>query len=551
MTAMPEPTPEFDYIVIGSGFGGSVCAHRLTEKGYRVAVIEMGRRWNAANLPKTNWNLRRWFWRPNLGLRGFFNIQWFRHVAVLHGCAVGGGSITYACTLLRPNDSVWERGTWAGIADWKAEMPAHYAAAERMLGVVENRVLGPADRLLKVAADRAGFGGTFYRTRVSIFEGPEGDPGGVTHPDPYFGGAGPDRATCTGCGGCMMGCRYNAKNTLDKNYLYLAEKGGARVFEETRVIDVSPLNDSADGSGGYLVRTVPSTTRLPRAQTFTAGSVIFAASALGTMDLLFQLKRRGSLPQISDQLGNRVRTNAESLIGIRIPHSADDLSKGTAIGSGIYIDEHTHIEATRYPAGSDALGPLATLLAGGRPGWNRILTWMRVVARALVRHPLRTVRCLHPFGFARETLIFLCMQTTEGHIEMRSGRPWYWPFKHSLYSRGRRVPAYIPRANDFARDSAALVGGTAMSMVSEILFDIPGTAHVLGGCPIGRNPLEGVIDHRHRVFGYRNLYICDGSAIAANLGVNPSLTIAALAERAMSYIPPKAAITSPQYSSRN
>ena len=535
---MPELTHDFDFIVIGSGFGGSVSAHRLTEKGYRVAVMEMGRRWTPENLPKTNWNLWRWFWRPALGLRGFFSISWFRHVAILHGCAVGGGSITYANTLLRPGDSIWDSGSWAGLADWKSEMPRHYDAAERMLGVVENRILGPSDHLLKIAAVSAGVGDTFYRTKVAVFQGPEGDPGGVTYPDPYFGGEGPARTTCTGCGGCMMGCRHNAKNTLDKNYLYLAEKHGARVFEETRVVDVRPLNRSADGADGYEVRTVKSTAWFRRSpRRFTARNVIFSASSLGTMDLLFRLKHQGSLPAISDQLGKGVRTNAESLIGVRVPHSLNDLSKGVAIGSGIYLNERTHIEATRYPAASDSLGLLATPLAGGRPGWHRIATWLGLLAKALVRHPLHTIRCLHPFGFARESMILLCMQSTEGHIEMCSGRRWYWPFRRSLHSRGKRVPTFIPEANDFALNTAKLIGGMALSMVTEILFDIPGTAHVLGGCPMGRSAEEGVVDDRHRVFGYRNLYICDGSVMAANLGVNPSLTITALAERAMSFIP--------------
>jgi len=310
-------------------------------------------------------------------------------------------------------------------------------------------------------------------------------------------------------------------------------------------VDVAPLNGSGDGSEGYEVRTVNSMAWLRRdPRRFTARAVIFAASALGTMDLLFHLKDRRSLPALSDRLGDRVRTNAESLIGVRVPGCIEDLSEGVAIGSGVYIDEHTHIEATRYPAGSDSLGLLATPLAGGRPGWTRILVWLGVLAGALLRHPLRTIRCLHPFGFAQETLIMLCMQSTEGHIEMRSGRPWYWPFRKSLYSRGRRVATFIPQANEFAGKTAGLIGGTAMSMVTEILFDIPATAHILGGCPIGRSPDEGVVDDRHRVFGYKNLYVCDGSVIAANLGVNPSLTITAMAERAMSLIPSNSEATS-------
>lgn len=538
---MAVPDLDFDFIIIGSGFGGSVCAHRLTEKDYRVAVIEMGRRWPPDRLPATNWKVWRWFWRPTFGLRGLFNIQWFRHVAILHGCAVGGGSITYATTSGRPSPSVWDAGSWAGLAEWKSEMPSHYETAERMLGITQNRILGPSDHILNRAAREAGFGHTFYRTNAAVFEGPEGDPGGITYPDPFFGGEGPERTTCIGCGGCMMGCRYNAKNTLDKNYLYLAEKHGARVFAETRAVDVRPLGAS-DGSGGYEIRTLDSLGWIRRSpRRFTAANVIFAASALGTMDLLFRLKSSGSLPALSDRLGDQVRTNAESLIGVSVPRSREDLSKGIAIGSGVYIDEHTHIEATRYPAKSDLLGLLATPLAGGRPGVHRIFTWLCCLAGSLLRHPIHTIRCLHPFGFARETVILLCMQTVDGHIQMRSGRPWYWPFKNTLYSRGKRVPTFIPQANEFARHTARLIGGQAMSMLTEILFDIPGTAHVLGGCAIAASAGEGVVDAQHRVFGYKNLYICDGSVISANLGVNPSLTIAALAERAMSRIPRKSA----------
>ncbi len=528
---------DFDFIVIGSGFGGSVAAHRLTEKGYSVAVMEMGRRWTAANLPRSNWHFWRWIWRPRLALRGFFNITPFRHVLILHGCAVGGGSITYANTSLVPRDSIWDNGSWAGLADWKAAMPLHYQTAARMLGVAENRILGPADRILQRAAEAAGVGHTFYRTRVAVFQPPEGEPGGRTYPDPYFGGQGPERATCTGCGGCMMGCRYNAKNTLDKNYLYLAEKHGARVFAETQVVDVAPLNGRADGSDGYEVRTVPSTVWLRRPRRFTCRGVIFAASALGTMDLLFRLRGKGSLPALSSQLGRRVRTNAESLIGVRVPGCRDDLSQGVAIGSGVYLDEHTHIEAVRYPAGSDAMALLSTLLTGGRPGWTRILLWFGHLLAAILRHPVRTMRSLQPFGWARESLILLCMQTLEGHIDMQLRRRWFWPFRKILASQGRGIPTYIPQANEFARKVARLIGGTPMNMITEVLFNVPGTAHVLGGCPMAASSAEGVIDHRHRVFGYRNMYVCDGSAISANLGVNPSLTICALTERALSFIP--------------
>ena len=530
---------DFDFIVIGSGFGGSVTAHRLGEKGYRVAVMEMGRRWTPENLPKTSWSLHRWFWRPGLALRGFFNMRFFRHVTILHGCAVGGGSITYASTMLRAPDKVWDSGSWKGLDDWQSEMPRHYDTASQMLGVTVNKILGPADRLLKKVADSAGVGGTFYRTSVAIFEAPEGVAGGVTYPDPYFGGEGPERTTCQACGGCMMGCRHGAKNTLDMNYLYLAEKRGVKVFAETRVVNVEPLNGAQDGSHGYKVATEKSTAFVMKnPRSFTCRGVVFAASALGTMELLFRLKDRKSLPRISDKVGRYVRTNSESLIGVRVPGTTDDLSKGVAIGSGIYIDEHTHIEAVRYPNGSDSMSVWTTILTGGRPGPGRIGLWLKNLLVSSILHPIKTFRIMQPFGWARESVILLCMQALDGHIDMCWERSLFSPFRKTLVSRGQRIPTFIPQANEFAQKMAQAAGGTAMSMLPEILFDIPGTAHCLGGCIIADSPENGVVDYRNRVFGYKNMYICDGSVIGANLGVNPSLTITALTERAMSFIPP-------------
>jgi len=532
---------DFDFIVIGSGFGGSVTSLRLAEKGYRVAVMEMGRRWAPADFPRTNWLFWRWIWRPSLALRGFFNLEFFRHVVILHGCAVGGGSITYCGTLLEPKDSIWDNGSWAGLAPWKKEMPAYYETASRMLGVTENHVLGPADRLLKRAADAIGGGDTFDRTRVGIYQAAEGEAGGETHPDPYFGGAGPPRTTCTACGGCMIGCRHNAKNSLDKNYLYFAEKYGARIFAETKVVGVTCLNGKADGSDGYEVQAVRSTAWIRKhPNRFTCRGLVFAGSALGSMDLLFRLKEGGSLPAISNQLGHRVRTNAESLIGVRVPGAREDLSKGISIGSGIHLDEYTHIEAVRYPRGADAMGLLCMLLTSGRPGWTRIVRMIGNLFAALLRHPVRTLRSLHPFGWASEVLILLCMQTLDCHLDMRLGRLWFWPFRKVLVTSGPRVPTFIPQANDFASKIAQMIGGTAMSMITEILLDVPTTAHILGGCAMAGSPAQGVVDRRNRVFGYKNMYVCDGSIVAMNLGVNPSLTICALTERAMRYIPPAA-----------
>lgn len=532
---------DFDFIVIGSGFGGSVSAHRLAEKGYKVAVMEMGRRWTPETLPHSNWLIHRWLWRPKLGLRGFFNIRFFRHATIFHGCAVGGGSITYASTLLPPSEKVWEMGSWTGLANWEAEMPRQYETASRMLGVVENKILGPADHLLKRAADAAGCSDTFYCTKVGIFQPREGESANQTLPDPFFGGEGPERTTCIACGGCMMGCRYGAKNTLDVTYLYLAEKHGAAVFPERRVVNVRPLDGASDGSAGYEVSTVNSTAWIrTQPERFTCRGVVFSASALGTMELLFKLKENGSLPEISDQLGKHVRTNSESLIGVRMPGHEEDLSRGVAIGCGVYIDQHTHIEAVRYPSGSDAMSFLTTLLTNGRPGPQRIGLWVKNIINSLIRHPFKTVRVLQPVGWARELVILLCMQALDGELEMRWQRQWFWPFRKFLVSRGKTIPTYIPKANEFAQKLAQLTGGFAMSMLPEILFNVPGTAHCIGGCVIADSSASGVVDSRHRVFNYKNMYICDGSVVAANLGVNPSLTITALAERAMSFIPPAA-----------
>jgi cholesterol oxidase len=452
---------------------------------------------------------------------------------ILCGNAVGGGSITYANTMLVPPATVWSEGSWKGLADWKTEMPAHYATAQRMLGVTENKILGEADTVLRHMAEAQGVGHTFYKTDVAVYFGEPGhyEPG-KPHPDPYFGGEGPERSSCVGCGGCMVGCRYNAKNTLDKNYLYFAEKRGAKIFAETRVVDLRPIDG---GAGGYELTTERSTARFfKQKKTLRARQVVLAASALGTMDLLLRMKERGALPAISNRLGYDVRTNSESILGVRFPGARFDMSKGIAIGSGIHIDQFTHIEATRYSRGSDAIGLIATMLVDGK-GWKRIFKW---IASAFL-HPIKFVRAGWPFGFARQTLILLVMQTIDATLRFRLRRRWFWPFARLLCSDGQRIPTNIPAANAFAKRAADELGGIPMTSTSEILFDLPMTAHCIGGCVMGTDAEHGVIDAQHRVFGYQNLYVVDGSAVGANLGVNPSLTITALAERAMSFIPAK------------
>ena len=527
-----------DYLIVGSGFGGSVSALRLAEKGYKVIVVEMGRRWAPNNLPKTSWNIRNFVWMPKLGLRGFLSMRLFKHVMIMHGNAVGGGSITYAQTLLVPPDRIWSEGSWSGLDRWTEVMPRHYDTAKKMLGVAVNPILGPGDQMLRTMAEAAGVADTFYPTSVGVFFGDPKRPLGELYADPYFDGRGPARHSCNGCGGCMVGCRFGAKNTLDRNYLYLAERLGAEVLAETRVVDVRPIGSADDGRDGYTVTMRPTfASSSATTRKLHARNVVFSASSLGTQELLLRLRDSGSLPLISDQLGQKVRTNAESILTVRYPGIRTDLSKGIAIGSGIHIDEHTHIEAVRYPRNSDLMGGMFTVLTHGKPGWSRPLAWLWAMLGLLVRHPIKALRFMLPFGFAAETVILLCMQTLDGHINMRLKRRWYWPYGKAMVSEGKRIPTYIPAANRFAAAAAKATGGIGGSSLFEIFFNVPMTAHCMGGCAMAGSPDEGVVDAQNRVFNYQNLFVVDGSMIGANLGVNPSLTITALAERAMSFIP--------------
>ncbi|MEH6486143.1 MULTISPECIES: GMC family oxidoreductase [Pseudomonas] len=530
---------DFDYVIVGSGFGGSVSALRLAEKGYSVAVIEQGRRWTPQSLPKTSWQFWDFIWSPQVGLRGFFKINLFKRVMVLSGCGVGGGSITYAQTLLVPPEKIWQQGTWKGLEDWQKIMPAYYDLAKRMLGVTENRRRAPADDKLYEMAKVWGCEDTFKLENVGVFFGDDDKPQGAEYNDPYFGGAGPKRKSCNACGGCMVGCKYDSKNTLDKNYLYLAEQLGVEVKAETKVLDVSPIAGAVDGSEGYRLTLRPTFKRFGEKTQITARSVIFSAASLGTQDLLLRMKDSGALPNLSEQLGKQVRTNSESLLGVRYPGSDLDLSTGIAIGSGIQIDQFTHVEATRYPSGSNIISFLFTPLTGGKPGITRPLSWLGAVAKLLVTNPVKGLRALMPYRFANETMIFLVMQTVDAHIDFSLKRPWFWPFSKQMTSSSKRIPTFIPEANNFTEKVAKATDGIGLSSISEILFNVPTTAHCMGGCCMGDTAKTGVIDNQHRVHNYKNLFVIDGSTISSNLGVNPSLTITALAERAMSFIPPK------------
>jgi cholesterol oxidase len=513
--------PDADYLVVGSGFGGSVSAMRLADKGYRVVVLEAGRRWQPEEFPRTNWNARKFLWLPALGCYGIQRIAWLEHVMVLAGAGVGGGSLIYANTLLVPPPAFFRDPHWADLDDWQARLRPFYDEALRMLGATTSRYLGPADEALRQVAGELGSGDTFHQPAVGVFFGEPGK----TVPDPYFGGAGPPRAGCTLCGGCMVGCRHGAKNTLDRNYLYLAERRGAVVHPLTTVEKIEP----ADGRG-YLVTSRPTGGfRRPR-RVWRAHNVVLAGGVLGTTALLLRCREQGWLPALSPRLGEQVRTNSEALVGAVSRDPGVDHSRGIAITSGFWPTPDTHVEVVRYGAGQDAMGLLRTLLVEGGGGvWARRRRWLR----AVLARPLDFLRVLKPWGFARATAILLVMQTVENRMRLRLRRGRL----DSDIAEGERPPAFIPAAHLVARRMADKTNGVAIASVTESLFDVPLTAHILGGCPMGSDAGQGVIDKDHQVFGYPGLYVCDGSAVSANLGVNPALTICALTEYAMSKIP--------------
>ena len=516
---------DYDVLVIGSGFGGSVSALRLTEKGYRVEVIEAGRRYDTDTLPRTSWQLRRFLWAPRLGMRGIQRITPLKDVAVLSGAGVGGGSLVYANTLYEPLDPFYVDPQWGHITDWRDELAPFYDQAKRMLGVNEVPDDTPADAYIHELADRMGVADTYHRTPVGVWFGEPGERVG----DPYFGGEGPDRVGCTHCGSCMVGCKVGAKNTLDRNYLYLAERNGAVVHPDRQVTELEQLP-----GGGWRVTTErPGAWVRKRRRTFTAERVVLSAGVLGTVKLLLRMRDEGRLPALSDRLGDVVRTNSEAIVGAAARTARPELTEGVAITSSIHPDESTHIEPCRYPPGSNAMGTLATVLVDGGEGPPRQLKFLR----AIVRHPLVFLRSLSVHRWSERSIILLVMQSRDNSISLR--RDKRLGVLVTGPGHGEPNPTYLPVANDAAREVADMLDGDPWGAWNETILDAPTTAHILGGCVVGDSPEAGVIDPYHRVYGCEGLSVADGSAISANLGVNPSLSITALTERAMSFWPNK------------
>ena len=528
---------DHDVVVIGSGFGGSVAALRLAEKGYRVHVYEAGRRFADEDFADTSWNLRRYLWAPRLGCYGVQRIHRLPECLILGGAGVGGGSLNYANTLYVPSEPFFRDAQWSDITDWQAELAPHYATAQRMLGAVENPCWGPAEQVMKDTANDLGVGDSFRKTPVAVYFGEPGK----RAPDPFFGGEGPDRVGCTECGNCMVGCKVGAKNTLVKNYLALAERRGVTIEPLRTVTEVRPL-DPARPESGYAVtteRTGAWTKRGKDRRTATADQVVIAAGAWGTAQLL-QAMRESHLPQLSGRLGELTRTNSEALAGAttaRVPRGTD-LSKGVAITSSFHVNETTHVENVRYGKGSNAMGLLAILQVDGG---GRVPRWAKFLGQT-VAHPALFLRSLSKRRWSERTIIALVMQTTDNSINVRRRRGLLGTRLTSTQGYGSPNPTYIPEGNAAVRALAGQLGRATGerafpgSSIGEIL-DIPMTAHFLGGAVISGSPDRGVIDPYHRVWNYPGLHVVDGAAVSANLGVNPSLTITAQAERAMSLWP--------------
>ncbi len=516
----------YDYIIIGSGFGGSVSALRLAEKGYDVLVVEKGKWYRTEDFPKTNWSFSKWLWLPALRWYGIMKITIFRHVGIVSGTGVGGGSLVYANTLPVPKPAFFRSGSWAGLADWEQELIPYYEKALRMLGAAKNPRFFDGEKALETLAQDIGQAEHLDATHVAIHFGVPGK----TVPDPYFDGKGPERAGCIYCGACMTGCRHNAKNTLDKNYLYLAQKHGAGIMAEQEVVDVKPIGNP-DGSEGYEVVMQTSTRFFKRRQVVHTKGVVFAGGVLGTVKLLLNLKQR-SLPRLSDMVGRDVRTNNESLICVTQLDAADDLSQGIAIGAILHTDEHSHLEFCRYGAGSGAWRLSFLPFVEGR---NLPIRFLRMLGD-VIRHPGAYWKYMRVKDWAKSSIVMLFMQTLDSTVTFTRTRRGSM---RTAVVGDNKPTAFIPRAIELARKLEQQIRGKAMAFGLTPLAGIPGTAHILGGAVMGDSPETGVIDRHNRVFGYPNLLVCDGSMISANPGVNPALSITAIAERAMEVVKDK------------
>ncbi len=513
---------KYDYIIIGSGFGGSVSALRLAEKGYSVLVIEKGKWYEGKQFAKTNWNLKRWMWNPTFKLFGILKLSFFRHITVLSGVGVGGGSLVYANTLPKPKSQFFNHGSWAELSDWEKELNPYYEKAWKMLGATENAMMGEAEKAMKTLAQEIGKESSYKATKVAVYFGEKDK----EVDDPFFGGKGPTRTGCTGCGACMTGCRYNAKNTLDKNYLHLAQQLGVDILAEHEVKDIIPIGNS-DGSEGYSISFKKSTRRFSKSKTVIGNGVIFSGGVLGTIPLLLKLKK-SSLPNLSNKVGNDVRSNNEALILSVTTDKAKDFSKGIAIGSIIEIDENSHLEPVKYGEGSGFWRLVMMPMVSEK---NFILRIIKLFLKPLT-DPIGWFKALTVKDFAKSSSVLLFMQHLDSTIRFKNG---LFGMKTSL-SSGKAPSAFIPEAHELAKKHAKITNSKSMVMWTETVTGIPSTAHILGGAVMGKDASTGVIDKNNKAFGYENMYVCDGSMISANPGVNPSLSITAISELAMSRI---------------
>lgn len=518
----------YDFVIVGSGFGGSISAMRLAEKGYKVAILEEGLSWNEKNFPKTNWNVRKFLWFPLFRFFGFQSISFLKNLVVLHGKGVGGGSLVYANTLMRPHSQVFQHSNWPHLNNWQQELEPFYQRAEKMLGVTQNLMLNDAELALKKTAEQLGVAETFHPTQVGVYFGQPG----IEVPDPYFEGEGPARSGCIACGGCMVGCRYNAKNMLTKNYLWFAQKFSAQIFSGIKVFRITPQSDS------YLVETqlTQSWLRL-NGKNFYAKKVILAAGVLGTIKLLLQNRDEfKTLPQISMTLGKNVRTNGESLLGVTSfsKNKNKDYSQGIAIGAAIHPNGHTKIEAVKYPEGSSLMRLLAAPLTENGTPWTRPL---KMLVRLVMTLPT-FLRIFFAKNWAQRSVILLVMQNIDSKIDLFLKKSFLFR-RLSGVPTDMPSPSYIPEAQQAAQAMASVMEGFAQNSVPEVLLASATTAHILGGACMADSSEKGAIDSKHEVYGYPGLYICDGSVIPVNLGVNPSLTISALSERFAAQFPTK------------